>query len=77
MGTNFYMMTKNKELVETYFSGEYEIVDSPYFAYEIHIGKRSLGWKPLFEWHEKAYKSVEEMKKFISDYLNDIEIYDE
>ena len=77
LGTNFYMMTKNKELVETYFPCEYEIVDSPYFGYEIHIGKRSLGWKPCFEWHEKAYKSVEEMKNFISDHSNDIEIYDE
>lgn len=77
MGTNFYMMTKNKELVETYFSGEYEIVDFPCFGYEIHIGKRSLGWKPCFEWHEKAYKSIEEMKNFISDHSDDIEIYDE
>ena len=39
MGTNYYMMTKSKKLVEKYFPCEYEIVDTPYFGYEIHIGK--------------------------------------
>lgn len=38
MGTNFYMMTKSKKLVEKHFPYEYEIVDTPYFGYEIHIG---------------------------------------
>ena len=37
MGTNYYMMTKSKKLVEKYFPCEYEIVDTPYFGYEIHI----------------------------------------
>ena len=32
------MMTKSKNLVEKYFPCEYEIVDTPYFGYEIHIG---------------------------------------
>ena len=31
------MMTKNKELAEKYFPYEYEIVDTPYFGYEIQI----------------------------------------
>ena len=44
MGTNFYMMTKSKKLVEKHFPYEYEIVDTPYFGYEIHIGKRSCGY---------------------------------
>lgn len=38
MGTNFYMMTKSKKLVEKHFPHEYEIVHTPYFGYEIHIG---------------------------------------
>lgn len=77
MGTNFYMMSTNKELVEKYFPFEYEIVDSPYFGYEIHIGKRSAGWNPLFQNHDKAYKSVAEMKDFIKENANDIRIFDE
>ena len=61
-------MTKSKKLVEKYFPYEYEIVDTPYFGYEIHIGKRSGGWKPLFQEHKNAYDSVEGMKEFIKKY---------
>lgn len=71
------MMTKNKKLVEKYFPYEYQIVDNPYFGYEIHIGKRSYGWKPLFELHENAYSSVEEMKEFINKHKKYIRIFDE
>lgn len=77
MGTNYYMITKSKELVEKYFPNEYELVDSPYFGYEIHIGKRSCGWKPLFEQHKNAYDSVEELINFIKSHSNDINIIDE
>lgn len=77
MGTNYYMMMKDKELVTKYFDNEYEFTDSPYYAYEIHIGKRSYGWKPLFEWHENAYKSVNDMLKFLEFHKIDIEIFDE
>ena len=62
------MMTTDKELVNKYFNGEYEIVDDPYLGYEIHIGKRSSGWKPLFEAHKKAYGSVSEMIEFIMNH---------
>lgn len=71
------MTTTNKNFVEKYFSDEYELVDSPYFGYEIHIGKRSIGWKPLFQGHNKAYKSVEEMKQFITNNYDLLKIYDE
>ena len=77
MGTNFYMMTKSKKLVEKHFPFEYEIVDTPYFGYEIHIGKRSCGWKPLFQEHKNAYDSVEGMKEFIKKYQKSIRIFDE
>lgn len=76
LGTNFYMMTKNKELAEKYFPREYELVDSPYFGYEIHIGKRSLGWKPLLQAHKNAYKSVKELTKFLEEH-KEFEIFDE
>lgn len=77
MGTNFYMITKSKKLVEKYFPYEYEIVDSPYFGYKIHIGKRSYGWKPIFREHKNAYDSVEGMKMFISKNKKSIHIFDE
>jgi hypothetical protein len=71
------MMTKDKELVTKYFDNEYELTDLPYFGYEVHIMKLSYGWKPLFEWHGNAYKSVEDMLKFLEFYRIDIEIFDE
>ena len=77
MGTNYYIMITNKELVEKYFPNEYKLVDYPYFGYEVHIGKRSCGWKPLFQTHKNAYDSVEEMKNFINRHKNDIRIFDE
>lgn len=77
MGTNYYMMTKNKEIVERYFPGEYELVDTPDFGYEVHIGKRSWGWKPLFEEHSNAYSSVEGLKEFLKVHSDNFCIYNE
>lgn len=71
------MMTTNKDLVEKHFSNEYTVTDSPYFGYEIHIGKRSCGWKPLFQEHKNAYSSVKEMLGFFLVNKNDILIFDE
>lgn len=77
MGTNYYMMTTDKKFVEKYFPYEYEIVDTPYFGYEIHIGKRSCGWRPLFQEHKNAYNSVEGMKEFIKKHQDNIRIFNE
>lgn len=71
------MMTQDKAFVKEYFPNEYEIVDEPYLGYEIHIGKRSVGWKPLFARHDKAYNSVREMKDFIKEHSSYIRIFDE
>lgn len=70
------MMTNDKDLVHKYFPGEYEIVEEPYLGYEIHIGKRSCGWKPLFQEHKNAYTSVSEMMQFIREHP-EIQIFDE
>lgn len=70
-------MIKDKKFVEKYFPNEYEIVDTPYFGYEVHIGKQSFGWKPLFQSHEDAYHSVAEMKEFIAQHSQYIHIFDE
>ena len=76
MGTNFYMITKNKELVKQYFQDEYEIVDEPYLSYEIHICKRNAGWKILYQAHKNAYDSVEKLLLFLKQHP-EVYIYDE
>lgn len=77
MSTNFYMMTTDRDIVHKYFPGEYEVVESPYLGFEIHIGKRSMGWKPLMEAHNNAYTSVAEMLEFLHRHKDVIKIYDE
>ncbi len=85
MGTNYYFMTKNKELAHKYFAvehdwgttdEEYKIVDSPYFGYEIHLNKCSCGWRPLFQKH-KGFDSWDKLEEFYMAHKKNIEIYDE
>ncbi len=61
MGTNFYLMSRNKKLMREHFAVEteydikdieYAIVDEPYLGYEIHLNKLSWGWRPLFQRHK-------------------------
>lgn len=77
MGTNFYLFTKNSKIAYRYFRDEFELVDVPELGYEIHIGKRSAGWKPLFQRHDNAYTSVRELKQFIINHNDDLEIFNE
>lgn len=69
------MLSQDKRLVEKYFHGEYKLTDTPMFGYEIHIGKRSMGWKPLFQEHKNAYDSVEGLIDFVIEH--NILLYDE
>ena len=62
MGTNFYLMTKNKETAQKYAPYSYTLTDEPYFGYEIHIAKTSCGWLPLFQGHKDGINSVREYK---------------
>ena len=62
MGTNFYIMTRNKELAQKYAPCSYKVTDSPYLGYEIHIAKTSAGWLPLFQGHNDGINSVHEYK---------------
>ena len=77
MSTNYYMLIKDKDFIDQYFPDEYELENLPFSGYEIHIGKRSCGWKPLFEAHSLAYHSVEEMLEFIKKHKSKIKLYDE
>lgn len=85
MGTNYYLMTSDKELAHKHFAvetdwgvtdTEYEIVDSPFLGYEIHLNKLSWGWRPLFQRH-KAFKTWKELEEFYKAHSEDLEIYDE
>ena len=76
MGTNYYLMTKDKRLVNKYFDGEYNTVDSPYFGYRIHLNKCSCGWKTLFERHPNAFVSFAELKDFFNNH-NHLRIFNE
>ena len=62
MGTNFYMITKNKTMASIYAPYSYELTDTPYFGYEIHVAKTSCGWLPLFQGHMDGINSVAEYK---------------
>ena len=75
MGTNFYMLTTNREMKDKYAPFSYELVDDPYFAYEIHIAKTSMGWLPLFQSHSSGIQSVKEYKEAYD--TGAFEIYDE
>lgn len=85
MGTNYYFMCRDKELVQENFAiketwgvygEEYEIVDEPYLGYKIHLNKLSCGWRPLFQRH-KAFKTFNELNKFYFSNKDKLEIYNE
>ena len=85
MGTNYYFMTRNKNLVHKHFAvehdgyttdEEYEVVDNPYLGYEIHLNKCSWGWRPLFQKHKK-FDSFDKLEEFYLAHKDDLEIYDE
>lgn len=50
MSTNYYAKFTDKKFVARYFPEEFEEVkEGIYSTYLVHIGKRSNGWKPLFQ----------------------------
>ena len=74
MGTNFYMMTSDKEAANEWFEDSYELTDYPQWGYSIHIAKTSGGWKPLFQEHNRIH-SVNDIKLIMS--TGKFSIYDE
>lgn len=67
MGTNFYLLTKDREKREKWFEfNEFSLTDTPDWGYEIHIAKTSCGWRPLFEDH-KLVHSVAMIKKIYDE----------
>ena len=63
MGTNYYFISKNKQAMNEWFGEfKYQLIDTPYFGYEAHVAKTSMGWLPLFQGY-KNIKSVNDLKK--------------
>lgn len=85
MSTNYYAYTRNRDIVYKHFDhskcqDEFEISDCialPEMGYLIHLGKRSCGWKPVFQTHLDAYSSVEGMLEFFRAHPDDFLFYDE
>ena len=72
MGTNFYLLVKNKSIAEKI--GDFELTDKPDWGYEIHIGKRSSGWLPIFQSHP-GIKSVKDFEYYCT--MPNVRIYNE
>lgn len=62
MGTNYYFITKEKAVAERFAPGKYELTDTPFFGYSIHIAKISCGWLPLFQGYVGGIQSVEDIR---------------
>ena len=69
MSTNYYFEVKNNEEVInkiqeiSQFINKESIKKIEYDLKWIHIGKRSAGWKPVFQAQE-YFKTIEELKQF-------------
>ena len=74
MGTNFYMMTKSKEVSDKWFGYDRELTDFPDWGYSIHIAKTSCGWHTLFQEHDKIH-SVNDIRLAVT--TGDFILYDE
>lgn len=62
MGTNYYMITKNKELANKLTNGQYKLTDTPDWGYSCHVVKCSAGWLPLFQAYTDGARSVKDYK---------------
>lgn len=82
MGTNFYLKRKlnkqQKEEIKNLIDndGDYdEIVDKLYVCHPIHIGKRSYGWRFLWDCH--YFEHFEPTVESITEFLKSGQIIDE
>ena len=72
MGTNYYLMTKNKSIADNI--GSYELTDTPDWGYKIHLGKRSMGWLPLLQAYP-GIRSVKDIEYYCT--MSDVRIFNE
>ena len=77
MGTNYYFKIKDiyfKNDIRDKYLKEWNIV---HYKPLLHIGKRSAGWKPLFECHNELFTSVKEIKKYYDNNKEFLDIINE
>lgn len=79
MGTNFYLVKplsikEKQEIIDDIVNDKYNSVRDK-LPEEIHIGKRSGGWK--FLWNANRFKYFEPNKESILEFLRSGNIYDE
>ena len=74
MSTNYYILTKNKKIIERY-GLSYEITDEPDFGYWVHLAQTAGKYKPLFQAH-KEIRCINDLCRLIKT-ESDIQIYDE
>ena len=85
MGTNYYFRVKGFNINDNltykmdrklYSSIADKLSDCLNEVCEIHIGKRSCGWKPSFQKTEH-YSTVQEIRNFYNDNIECLEIFNE
>jgi len=82
MGTNFYFKVKGVDQIAEQFKGLSplimdEMVDNlKYRLFDIHIGKTSAGWKPIFE-SQDYFKTMDELESFYEQHKETLVMEDE
>jgi len=82
MGTNFYFKVKGVDKIAEQFKGlssliTDEMVDNlKYRLFDIHIGKTSSGWKPIFE-SQSYFKTMDELESFYEQHKETLIMEDE
>jgi len=82
MSTNYYFEVKNSEEVInkiqeiSKFISQESIEKIEHELKFIHIGKRSAGWKPIFQAQE-YFKTIEELKQFYNKHVEELIIKSE
>lgn len=69
MGTNYYLCNSSYKEVEKYSrppnTVETLTLSNGLRVHSLHVCKKSVGWKPLFEPHLGIYQSVKELLSFV------------
>lgn len=86
MSTNYYLKLKEEKrnqldnLLNIIFNEKFKNIYNDEITSiinkEIHIGKSSSGWRPLFE-RTNYFESLKEFIKFYNDHKSDFDIVDE
>ena len=82
MGTNFYFKVKGVDQIAEQFKGLSSLISDEmvenlkYRLFNIHIGKTSAGWKPIFE-SQEYFKTMDELESFYEQHKETLAMEDE